>query len=259
MRTLPILVRKRVFVGCALLGAACGDSRPGPDVPPEIVAACAEDATVGCAKKDACERGLATATYGSEATCIERLSRSCEQRRTSPGDARNLQALATCDANQRAQTCDEWVGTLTPGCRFAGLKPSGARCLFDAQCASSFCDAFDYPRPRAVCGACAPAPAEGEPCHSACAYFTGLQCVWDANGNGRCVRPRAEGEACDELTPCSSGRQCAKPVGASAGTCQAVSAKPGDACDDVAGPFCDYRIGADCNPSTHACALPGMS
>jgi hypothetical protein len=241
------------------LAAACGGQEAGSAGPKDLLVACSESERIECGKAEECEGGLATRVYGSVEVCTARLTDLCRQAGRALGAVDAASNIAICAANQQAQSCDEWVGKLTPGCGFVGSKPDGSPCEINGQCASGFCDQIEFFTLHNVCGVCAPPPIEGGACASACAADGELVCIHDSAGVGRCVRLGQVDEVCDTAKPCASGLRCALPDGATTGVCKAVSANLGDACHDSNGPFCDYRQGAYCEPTTLTCALPVTS
>lgn len=237
--------------------AACGRDASNSSVEkvtPDLAAACHDDATVQCQMTDLCEPGLATLVYGSSDTCIERLTQACEAKALSPGANYGTTGIIQCYANQAAQTCAEWLGSLTPGCGHVGTNPNGASCRFSSQCQSGFCDQYAWYTKRSVCGVCAPARMQGESCNSACEPTGDLACVHDANGAGTCTRRRALGETCSSTLPCAPGLRCPDTGGPT--ICETTTPNLGDPCDDVSGPYCNTWSGLYCSPLSHACELP---
>ena len=220
----------------------------------DVIAACAGTAHTSCSISDSCQGGWATLTYGSLEACDERGAEACEKRAASAGKGYGVREIKTCEANQLAQTCEEWVGTLTPGCGFVGLRGNGAPCLYGSQCASGFCDEYRYYTTRNVCGVCATPPPEGGACNSSCGGDGMVSCVHDDGAaTGHCVRLGARDDACDKTAPCGTGLGCAIPSGETSGRCLPTMGDVGDACDDQVGPFCDYRRRIYCNHSTSTC------
>lgn len=245
------------FVAAALLigSSSCsGSSDRGDGISNEVIAACAAFARTECDMADSCQGGVSTLVFGSAEACAGRTATACERRVTSSGESVGTTDLMTCQSNQLAQTCDEWVGTLTPGCGFIGTHANGAPCLFNSQCASGFCDDYLYYTERNVCGVCANPPAEGEACSSSCGGDGTVQCVHDGDA-GYCVRLGGPRQACDAGTPCGTGLACATPAGATSGQCLPATGGVGDACDDETGPFCDYRRQIHCNRTIATCEV----
>lgn len=223
--------------------------------PMDVVVACEQQAAVECMREDACQGGLATLVHGSVAGCTTRLAEACERRATSSGTGYGSAELDACTAAQEAQTCDEWIGTLTPGCGSVGTKANGAGCRFGSQCASGFCDQFLLFTERNVCGRCASPPVEGGSCNSSCGGSGAISCEHDTSGAGRCVRLGLAGESCDAVAACAIGLSCAMSADVTTGLCQPATGNDGAPCDDLAGPFCDYRRGIFCNAQTHVCGV----
>jgi hypothetical protein len=236
-----------VALGSALLSLhACGGQVRAPEASPELVKACRDTAAIDCERTDECGGGSATLLYGSRTECITRAALYCEKKALSPGVLRSAADIETCGSNQQAQSCEEWIGILTPGCSGAGSRPNGSACSTDAQCKSWFCDSADA---YAECGTCAPVPGEGDPCGTWCGPIMDMQCV-----RGRCVRLGQLGSACSPAAPCRSIFQCPIDSGTASGECAAASATLGETCDDFAGPFCNRVGGLFCDPASHTCA-----
>jgi hypothetical protein len=249
---------------CVVLAClcACGgrsqqnDSSAAPStLPSDVVTACQNEATSNCTKRDQCEAGYEAVVYGSLGNCIARYAQWCDRRAVAPGSMPSSVQLATCTTNQEAQTCDEWIGTLTPGCGFVGTKPTGEPCLSGSQCASGFCDEFLYATERDVCGVCASPRAEGDSCSSSCGGDGSVACEFDPSGVNRCVKLASAGASCDAVAGCATGLVCAIPLAATTGQCLPATGNDGDPCDDRAGPICDYRRRLYCNAQTHVCGL----
>jgi hypothetical protein len=239
---------------CAL-ALSCGSGSGGTGASDELVAACNNEEQVNCSTQDKCEGSFASLVYGSESNCVTRLSQQCQLQAISPGATYGSTGLATCAANQAAQTCNQWIGLLTPGCGFSGTRGLGNPCRFDGQCASGFCDAISFHTTGNVCGLCHNPPAEGTACNSSCGGDNSVVCEHDASGAGTCVRAGNGGDSCDAVAVCNTGFACAIPPGASKGTCLPSTGNAGDACNDEAGPLCDYRRRIFCNGLTHVCAV----
>jgi len=249
----------RGIVGAGLVASwlgACGGVAESPEhtPPSDVVAACAENARIACELSDACQGGSSTLLYGSEETCAARTALSCEHRATSPGAGYGSAEIKTCIANQQAQTCEEWVGTLTPGCGFVGTRANGTNCEYGSQCASGFCDAYRYYTDGNVCGVCANPPVEGQACNSSCGGDGTVRCEHDGTA-GRCVRLGAMGQACGATAHCATGLNCAIAANATIGQCLPATANEGDPCDDEVGPLCDYRRRIYCNALTATCVM----
>src|SRR5450755_4851401 len=176
-RALAPLLAGPVFF-CACGGRSQQSEGEAPSVPSDIAAACTNEESIACMTEDSCEGGFATLIYGSVGNCISRRTRECELEVASLGTAYGAPEITTCAMNQAAQTCDEWIGTLTPGCGFNGTKAVGEPCLYNAQCASRLCDAFRYNNEREVCGVCASLPSEGDACSSSCGAEGVLSCEY---------------------------------------------------------------------------------
>jgi hypothetical protein len=233
--------------------AACGGKSERPEPVSDFGEVCAEEARVECARRDECQGGTATLVYGSLENCMTRQAAGCESAKSSPGESNVLEQATLCTTNQVAQTCDEWVGTLTPGCGFTGSKPLGSDCWFNSQCASGFCDEYDYYTQHNVCGVCAAPPLEGDACDSACSAYGVLQCKHDAAGNGRCVKLGALGEHCDDATSCGPHLGCAIAVSTSGGTCLPATGLEGAPCNDETGPLCAFEQLFACNAPMQVC------
>jgi len=256
----------KIVWGVLLLSGmtACGGQSEQTALPSEVSAACAEERRTECTIAESCEGAYSSEVYGSVENCVTRSTQECEHRFVSRGTGYGATEIATCTANQQAQTCDEWIGTLTPGCGFAGKKSNGEHCLFGSQCASGFCDASLYQTERDVCGACATPPAVGDHCTSSCGGDGTVQCEHDPTGAGHCVRLGTIGESCDDVARCATGLGCAVPADAPTGQCLRTDGNEGDPCDDQIGPLCDYRRRIYCNEITHSCetaqlAAPGAA
>jgi hypothetical protein len=238
---------------------SCAGKSEQASVSNDLAAACAAAAQIECTMAESCEAGYATVLYGSVSACLTRSTEAYQLRAASPGAVYGVAGLDTCTANQQAQTCDEWIGTLTPGCGFIGTKGMGEPCRDGDQCASGFCDDYLYYTKRDVCGVCEPPHVEGEPCSSACGGDGTIQCEHDATGMGHCVRLGSIGQTCSDLAPCATGLGCAVSSGSTAGQCQPATGNDGDACDPELGPLCDYRRRIFCNAQTHTCATAQLA
>lgn len=139
----------------ALVCAACGATDED-----EITAACIATHRVSCEMFESCLDGGATRSYGSVDVCVERLTSYCVQEVRAEGVTAGVEGVEACGAAQQAQTCDEWVGTLTPGCGYSGTQSNGTSCRHHAQCASGFCNYTD----DLACGVCEEVAREGESC-----------------------------------------------------------------------------------------------
>lgn len=235
------------------MATACGASVDDDPRLAAVTHACEEAETLECALYDSCESGLTTTIYGSQSNCVSRRTRACILRALSPGASIGATDITTCTDNQAAQSCDEWVGRLTPGCGFVGTKANGENCRDNVQCASGFCDQVLYYTESDVCGVCAAPPIEGQPCHSSCGRDESLACVHFGQDAGQCLRVPGDGEACDVNRRCGVGFQCATPRGTTTGVCMPANGKIGDACDIENGPMCDVYERIYCNQSTHTC------
>lgn len=247
-------VRALVLGGFIWWGvASCGGHSEPTDEPVDITSACAEAARVYCTTLESCEGGYASVVYGSADRCVARWTEAYKRRAESPGAGYGASEIETCSAHQLAQTCQDWIGTLTPGCDFTGTKALGQPCWFGSQCKSGFCDQPQYYSDRNVCGVCAAPLAEGDSCSSFCEGA--LICAHDATAAGQCVRRGASGESCDAAALCLPGLACAFSAGGATGQCYPATGNEGDPCADEAGIFCDYQRLIYCNALTHTCAV----
>ena len=237
-----------------LFGCGGGGGAESSTVPSDVVAACAHAEMIGCTKMEACEGGWATVVYGSVDACATRLAQECERRATSPGARYGAADIQTCAANQDAQTCNQWIGILTPGCGYLGTKPMNEACRFNSQCASGFCDQYLFYTQRNVCGFCASQPAEGAQCHSSCGGDGSVSCEHAPNGQATCARLGSPGTTCDAIARCSVGLGCVISPGDTVSRCQPAAGNVGDPCDDTVGPQCDYRRRIYCNAQLGSCA-----
>jgi hypothetical protein len=246
-------------IACAgtLIPFACGSNGDGSGASADIVAACAHEAMTECTMYDTCQGGLATIFYGSLHACATRRAQQCERNAVSPGASYGAAGIATCDASQQAQTCDEWIGILTPGCEFTGTRLNNQPCRDGSQCLSGFCDQYRLRTERNVCGVCNDRPLIGVSCNLTCGGDGSVQCVYASptDSGGVCVTLGVENASCSKTAPCSSGFGCAMPSGATAGQCVRANGNVGDPCADDVGPFCDYRRRIFCNTRVGTCAV----
>ncbi len=226
-----------------------------------IEAACAVDATAACETFERCERGGAATLYGSLAACVEALKAQCVTAFSAPGVQRTLTQLAACSAARASESCTDVFDNIPPAACTppAGTRAMGAPCVFNSQCASTWC-ALGHD----ACGTCAPLPVPGTDCsNQACGQ--GLQCLSRIEDGGVALRCQAivtaVGGTCDHYTPCGEGLSCVGSLlfadaGVRAeGTCLSAGADAGVACDPRSrtAPGCVSQVGLFCSSASLTC------
>ena len=237
---------KRVVAATLGLAIACG-GEVSSSVPTDYQKACADSAEVGCEKSLACSSPTGMAAPGDLATCIRVSTEHCARRALAKRPVAPASALRACAAVDRSSTCDEYGAQ--NGCSYQGTLKNGEPCLFTDECASDFCDFTGVLDASSLCGRCAPAPKEGDPCTISCGPDLDLLCYPDSTGAGHCRRMPGEGEACGN-GPCRDGLDCYED------RCVATTALPGEPCDPDAGVFCDIWRVNFCHPDTGTCQPP---
>lgn len=179
---------------------------------------CERRADEVCALFDACPSAWLPRWYADRAACIAGERRLCERDLDIPGV---IDAAAQIDACSRelaaSPRCPTWlVPMFCASARPAGALVDGTPCLYDEQCASSFCSmpfaleeqALLYP----LCGHCARRSQVGDPCvfgenqcdtGSTSLRPSGLACD---RATSKCVVRPLEGEPCGTYEDCDSKR-----------------------------------------------------
>lgn len=266
-----------------------GDMRGAPDVagardtavPPDSAGAsdaswptaCVAYAQAFCAIKIRCTAYTFHRDYGTAEQCEARFGgNNCTTWMSSPGSKVTPADLVACAAALSTETCAQWFVSTPPECGVKGSLSDGAKCAYDQQCQSGFCDIA----PGALCGPCQTKARLGESCsHFLRECENGMRC---ANPSGDtvewvCTVPGGEGASCSGDDECSwglvcindrcvrakglgeqcSGRECdlrsdlmcLSVAGSSGAACGRVSyPAPGEACDEAAAIVCGSS--ADC-------------
>jgi len=197
-------------------GPATGGAAGAADAPAGAATACASLARALCAKAEDCAPFATTLVFGSRATCEARLQLDCLARFT-PGSSATPADTTSCAEALFTQSCATFArGDLGAACApRPGSSPSGATCLDDRQCATTFCARA----PDAACGVCAAPTTAGSPC----------------------VRGS-----------CSAGTVCPKGAPAPSATCIVPEPGPIGAICTVS-EQCDVGHGVGCNPLSGRC------
>jgi hypothetical protein len=235
------------------LFAGCGGEVSGSRVSRDWALACAAWQRAVCDKYETCQDGRATRTYGSMQACVERGTTACELGVNTPGEApRAPSDLMQCATSFAAQTCDEWFAGAPRDCKppQAGRWAIGHSCRYGGQCVSLRCE---YADGVSVSGHCAPTAKVGDTCVESCGGTSGLSCITDVDGHRRCIQLGDAHATCTDAEPCAFGLFCARIDASAAGECEPPTAQPGEACNDVTGPFCDDRRDSFCDPASNRC------
>jgi hypothetical protein len=226
-------------------------------VPVALADACNAFAKSRCQRNDSCTGGARNALlYGDEPTCETRTSALCVAQLGAPGTAQTPDAMQACATAIAQQPCSDFLNAVPIGACVppAGSLTTGAACIANAQCATSFCAMA----PTSACGACAAAPKSGDSCASdeQCGDRGGLVCA-----GGVCIAPGGRGAGCSGAIPCAAGLTCVGASAQHAGTCQAGGEDAGVACDPTgaSGPSCDTTQGLVCDPRAKRCVVAAFA
>ncbi len=274
----------------AAQGTGDAGSNPdgGIDEPPpglseaEARAVCTIFQTARCERLERCAPLLLSVQYVSRAECISEGTEGCVPILRLPG-VRITQAQATaCAGAQSAAACDKLTLDL-PECSTPGALEDGKPCLSNDQCKNAQCTFTG-----SGCGTCSPAlPKTAPPSCSAstdCPAYSvcsngqcksvGLAKGQDCATGDECVS--SLGLTCDpdfgtcvEVTslatasqPCGVDGTANTMIACSDGLCNEAEtpamciprAKIGGACDQQAGPICDY----ECDATTKKCKVRAL-
>lgn len=216
--------------------AGCGD-----DASPED--ACVSWVETSCNKIQSCSDMFMAVTYGSVATCIERLQTVCAPILAAPGTKLTAGDFSGCAASTSAQSCEDLIAGLQPaGCRISGSLDDGKACASDVQCVNAYCKKTG----GASCGVCSKRVAAGETCDEDEDCDGDLACRQQV-----CVAYVAAGGTCDATHPCREPLRCdsgacAKPVGV------------GETCDPTR-QNCDGTQGLFCGLQSKVCEKAGLA
>jgi hypothetical protein len=198
--------------------------------------ACTAIAKARCARLSSCSASDFQRQWADEAACEERLKLACASGLDADGTAATPDSVEACAAAIPTQTCDDFFQGNTPAecLPLAGTLGDGTPCVTNAECSSTFCAVPAH----AKCGACAPAPQDGDSCAVIACGGRGLIC--DAQTE-QCVTPVAAGGDCARGDPCVHGYTCVRAAGHATGSCMIQGVTAGATCDP------QHRTGADCN------------
>lgn len=235
MQTRSSFVVAASFVG-ALLVACSSETVVNGNTSPE--AACAQAAESICTKFNGCAPLLIQSVYGSVEECGQRAQIDCVAGLKANGTATTPDDAVACGDAFASSSCDAVVGGHVEACwTKAGTLADGTVCSVDAQCAGKSCRKGD----GATCGACSTRAASGGSCTTDKDCAEPLDCI-----GGKCATRGEVGAACSDDAPCLETLRCQSGVCAK-GLAAGAACTPGeDACDLLAGLFC--------NPKTKVCA-----
>lgn len=221
--------------------------------------ACARLAGVQCDLERRCFGGwLLRRLHGTEAVCLDALSKSCVGKIEVPRTGHSPRSMAACASALVRLSCEDFanIGSLAqPHCRAPpGQQGLGDACRFDDQCRSRRC-VFRRANQGSPCGVCQSPLAEGADCQTDPNLCDeGLSCVSE-----RCVRHVIEeGGLCnnrDLLCSFDRGLSCV------AGSCTHLGTKVGTRCDPkhAVAPNCQFRTGLHCDRATGECKPIGLA
>ncbi len=252
---------RRSFV-LALWLAACGATNPvGPSGVDggsvdgggsdqggmiDVDTACTAYATAYCNKEDACIKNGVSANYGTETVCETRLKQSCQAAAAAAGTGVDGKHYSDCAAAHASASCSDFLNNNITACvSVPGSLANGAACAFGSQCVSTYCQ-----RPRNLtCGHCAAVSTAGSDCTVAsCAH--GFSC----QSNGCQAIAYQASASCSATSSCGAGLGCLIAQGSPSGSCIALGASVGAACDTSAASHCDVNKGLYCDHG-HCAAL----
>lgn len=218
--------------------------------------ACTDQSKAQCTQLDACWNGQGVVrSYADVATCQSRLKQQCLTSLSAPGTGNTATTVESCSSALGGETCSDYFNGNPPSaCQTrAGTGANGSPCVFNAQCASTFCSIAGH----AQCGVCADLPHVGDQCDTqGCA--PGQSCVLDYdNVTHVCVQPVQASQPCFRTQPCQADLTCVGNQfdggGGNPGTCMASISITGQQCDSaqIVAPTCDAHSGLFCTPRTN--------
>src|SRR5262245_39119311 len=164
IRMHPHTIRGWMVAAAATALVACGgvsatNTDAGSDAPPTVQQACGAFADTLCARLNDCASFIFQLTYGTAATCRERVELGCTKDLEVPETNQTTTEMAACAAAASSATCDDLLADNFPEpCRIKpGPRRDGEGCGSSWQCMSTHCE-----KASGDCGTCAPRqPANG--------------------------------------------------------------------------------------------------
>jgi hypothetical protein len=205
--------------------------------PPQNAGPEHQKACYGLAKARCARLGSSCPSFplfeGQHATCLSRTTDICLYAYAPKAGNVPATTVEKCAKTMETAACTDRLDGDFAACEHvAGQIADGKGCVYDAECATSFC-ARERNHP---CGTCSSAPQEGAECKQGRCGSPGLTCI-----DNKCVKHAAKGEDCkgpshcEAALTCHAGK-CVEPLAADAKCDSGSAAVP---CDPANGLFCD--------------------
>jgi hypothetical protein len=227
------------------------DATVGPDALTAQLA-CADEANARCALQASCSTDGIQRIYGDLATCVVRVTASCEAALAAPGTGATPALAEACAQALPAVPCLNFETEALPTACLppAGALAAGSPCAFSGQCQSSFCNASG----TSACGVCAAKTVAGDSCATT-GCSVGLFCDPSTT---QCQPLGIAGTSCDAGHLCAPALYC----DLTSNKC-AASAAASATCDPArtTAPWCDTTQELYCDSGTSMCtaANPGTT
>lgn len=257
-----LLVAPTLVLACSSNPSIMSSSDAGADSTtkqPDTIETVARDlANAWCERMYTCMPGASIIRgFGDDAMeCADRKYAYYLRSYHSPGASSDISFDRSCATALQSASCEDYID-MVQGNDFTkltacgvfppGLVADGGKCVYGAQCKSTFCASAE-----GTCGHCAPLLQKGASCASTdalCDPSKGLVC----NGAQQCATGRTGGESCDSTNPCFANYLCKN------GTCVPYTMGVGASCNPFVGD-CSYAVaGLICNNQKSKCEAIAMT